>query len=565
MVYRVKPKLRKETSETTRTFQMRLEGKHPELADMGVRYGTAKRTVYARSARTGKPFTDLKQSTCAHFGIPSRIFSSIQRDLAGVVSGAQEKAKFDIGQVKDKLNKITKDIPKLELKLINPKLGGKRRKAAKSTLIRRLESRKRLSSKLVGLEGRSVNPYPSLCFGGRKLFNAQHYLRANRIGSHSEWRDMWRATRSDQFMVVGSNDERGGNNTCRATVNEDDTISLRLFLGEDHGYVEFSNLKLPHGHAEWLEALAAADVEFRISQVWQKETAAKVTVMEAELDVSMTEKARAAALKDLRATRLKERKAQLKHGHGIAYRFLHDELGWRLIVTVSKTVPLLRPDFSHGAIGVDLNAQHVSRTRIRPDGSFGDGWDIPLVSMGRTSGQRLARLHDVAARLVREARLRCVPIVIEQLDFSAKKMRLREIGAKAAARGLSSFAYSKFAAVLKSHARLHGVCVVEVSPAYTSVIGAALHAVPNGLTVHAAAAMSIARRAMAVEETLPERMRVWFSGRSPLSIERPSCLLSKAAVEPRWMGWVKLSKAVLEARILVETKQKTGKVLSEFS
>ena len=43
------------------------------------------------------------------------------------------------------------------------------------------------------------------------------------------------------------------------------------------------------------------------------------------------------------------------------------------------------------------------------------------------------------------------------------------------------------------------------------------------------------------------------------AIERPSCLPSKAAVEPRWMGWVKLSKAVREARTLVETKQRTGK------
>ena len=304
----------------------------------------------------------------------------------------------------------------------------------------------------------------------------------------------WRAARADQFLVVGSNDEPGGNKTCRARIADDGSVSLDLYLGEQHGRVGFDGLVLPHGHAEWCAAIVAADVECAVSQAWQKETARQ-----------------AGGLDDARAARLRKERAQLrkrqpKTGHPIAYRFLKDGYGWRIHVTVTANHTRLRPDFSRGAIGVDLNDQHVSRTRVGPDGALISSRDLPMVTVGKSHGQRLALIHHIAHRLVDEARQLSVPIVIETLDFSAKKRRLREIGCAAAARRLSSFAYAKFATVLKAHARLHGVCVVEVNPAYTSVIGAAIHAVPLGLTIHAAAAMAIARRGMAVEETIPH---VW--------------------------------------------------------
>jgi IS605 OrfB family transposase len=205
-----------------------------------------------------------------------------------------------------------------------------------------------------------------------------------------------------------------------------------------------------------------------------------------------------------------------------------------------------------------VNEQHVSRTRIDAEGDLVDSHALPLLSVGRTSGQRLAIIHDAAHAPICEATAFNLPIVIEKLDFTAKKRRLREVGCAAAARRLSSFSYSKFAAVLKAHARLHGVCVVEVNPAYTSVIGAAIHAVPHGLTVHAAAAMTIARRGMAVEETIPQQMRVWCPGCAPRTMERPSALRCKGAVDAPWSGWSELAKAVHAAQAEGMVKRQTG-------
>ena len=95
-------------------------------------------------------------------------------------------------------------------------------------------------------------------------------------------------------------------------------------------------------------------------------------------------------------------------------------------------------------------------------GGFVDCRDLAMTLNGLTSGERLAVLHDVATDLVKEAVALGLPLVIEWLNFSLKKRRLKDVGCDAASRRLSSFAYSKFAPVLKFHARLHGVAVVEV-------------------------------------------------------------------------------------------------------
>jgi len=68
---------------------------------------------------------------------------------------------------------------------------------------------------------------------------------------------------------------------------------------------------------------------------------------------------------------------------------------------------------------------------------------------------------------------------------------------------LSSFTYSKFKQNLESRAFKCGIRVYKVNPAYTSVIGRVKFAYRYGLTVHHAAALSIARRICRFSERAP--------------------------------------------------------------
>ncbi|MEQ8956877.1 MAG: IS200/IS605 family accessory protein TnpB-related protein, partial [Coleofasciculus sp. C2-GNP5-27] len=104
------------------------------------------------------------------------------------------------------------------------------------------------------------------------------------------------------------------------------------------------------------------------------------------------------------------------------------------------------------------------------------------------------------------------PIVVEKLDFSDKKKRLRELNARAR-RMLSNFAYSKFLQLLLARCFKLGIQVIEVNPAYSSWIGLIKFMSTYGMNSATAAAFVLARRGMFLSERLPARTA--YQGREP--------------------------------------------------
>jgi hypothetical protein len=94
--------------------------------------------------------------------------------------------------------------------------------------------------------------------------------------------------------------------------------------------------------------------------------------------------------------------------------------------------------------------------------------------------------------------------VVERLDFLEKKARLREVSDRQA-RMLSAFAYNRFHALLRFRAAREGVQVIEVNPAFTSVVGLVKFGPGYGLSPHASAAVAIARRGLRFGERLRSR------------------------------------------------------------
>ena len=45
---------------------------------------------------------------------------------------------------------------------------------------------------------------PRICFGSRKLFDAQHHLAENGFDDHAAWLRAWHAARSEQFFIEGA-------------------------------------------------------------------------------------------------------------------------------------------------------------------------------------------------------------------------------------------------------------------------------------------------------------------------------------------------------------------------
>lgn len=73
---------------------------------------------------------------------------------------------------------------------------------------------------------------PRICFGSRKLFDAQHHLADNGLDDHKDWRRAWYAARSAQFFIEGAAQSPSGNPFARLTSLEDGNFQLELRLPE---------------------------------------------------------------------------------------------------------------------------------------------------------------------------------------------------------------------------------------------------------------------------------------------------------------------------------------------
>ena len=161
-------------------------------------------------------------------------------------------------------------------------------------------------------------------------------------------------------------------------------------------------------------------------------------------------------------------------------------------------------DRRRGAIGVDLNADHLTIAEIDASGNYVNAWRVPLVTYGRSQHQAEAVIGDAVACVVEYAKEAGKPIVIDKLDFRQKKAVL-EGESRRYSRMLSSFSYGKVKTYFVSCGYRQGVEIHQVNPAYSSVIGRVKFMERYGLSVHQAAALVLARRLLGCSERIPRR------------------------------------------------------------
>jgi len=161
---------------------------------------------------------------------------------------------------------------------------------------------------------------------------------------------------------------------------------------------------------------------------------------------------------------------------------------WKENIPATETVP--------GAIGVDTNPDGFAVAEVDGEGNlvghtFLSNERIKFASTDkRTNDVRLLALEviEIAERTKK-------PIVLEELSFKSKKKRWRKFNRMA-----SNFLYRKMIEAVRRTAEARGIPVIDVNPAFTSVLGLLKYAEVYSLNRHTAAAMVIARRGMGIVE-----------------------------------------------------------------
>ena len=431
------------------------------LAACAELYGRVQRKLFAAFASGISP-ASLKSIYLQRYGIPARMFNGMRVSLEGKVSSVGETMVLRRDGLERRIARAEREGDKAVKGGRWAQVHHKRRRLAN------------LKSRLAGLEADVAAGRVRLCFGSKRLWRKQYELYANGYGSHEEWLDDWRDARSDEFFVLGSRDETAGCQLCVATIAEDGSLNLRVrmpdALAEQHGkYLLIQNVRFAYGHEQVLAALQS--------------------------NAEYTRCGREHGEKEARSTEL---------GQAISYRFKRDARGWRVFVaTRMMDVPVVT-DRRRGAIGVDLNADHLAVAETDASSNCLNAWRVPLVPYGKSTHQAEALIGDGVASVVEYASNAGKPIVIEKLDFRQKKAAL-EGQSRRYSRMLSSFSYGKVKAYFISRGYREGVEVHQVNPAYSSVIGRVKFMERYGLSVHQAAALVLARRLLGCSERIPRQ------------------------------------------------------------
>ena len=424
-------------------------------------YGGVERKLFAEVA-AGKSAVALKSRYLKRYGIPARMFNGVRVSLEGKIASVREQQKLQ-------LDSLGRRIARAQRQIAGAAEHGRWRQVHQKR--RRLVT---LQSRLAALEDDIAQERVRLCFGSKRLWRKQRHLEENGYASHQEWLADWQDARSDEFFVLGSRDETGGCQLCVATVADDGTLILRLripdSLAGQHGkYVTIEGVRFAYGNEQ---VLAALDSNGDYSR-YRREHGEKA--------------ARASEL-----------------GQAISYRFKRDDKGWRVFATTSMMHVPVVTDKRYGAIGVDLNADHLAVCETDASGNYVHAFSVPLVTYGKSQHQAEAIIGDAVARVVDYAREAGKPIVIERLDFRQKKAAL-EGESRKYSRMLSGFSYGRVEACFISRGYREGVEVHQVNPAFSSVIGRVKFMERYGLSVHQAAALVLARRLLGCSERIPRR------------------------------------------------------------
>nr|WTB33680.1 transposase [Streptomyces sp. NBC_00830] len=290
--------------------------------------------------------------------------------------------------------------------------------------------------------------------GGKRLLNTRHHLAQAEL-TEEQWRERWEAER--WFLAAdGESGKRFGNETIRVTPDGEVSIKLPAPLAHlanaQHGrYTLACTVAFAHRGAEWADRITA--------------------------------------------------------NRAVAYRIHLDTERGRWYLTASwqrpvvKTIPL-ETARARGMIGVDTNADHFAAYRLDVHGNPVGGPRQFFYDLSGTAGHRDAQIRHALTRLINWAvRAGVAAIGIEDLDFTTEKTRGKHGRRKRFRQLISGIPTAKLKARLVSMAAEHGLSIVAVDPAYTSMWGAQHWQKPlatphRKMSRHDAAGIAIGRRAL---------------------------------------------------------------------
>lgn len=189
-------------------------------------YESAKRTAWhKRNNGSGK--SEVKTWLKKEKGFKERSADAICNAIEDRRSALLELKKTELTNAREKLKNVEKDIAKA-----SEFVESNRKKAAfnqlteeelelyrfkKQCIHQWVQKKQRLENKIRNLESTIRTKKLSMCFGTKKKFKAQWFLKDNGYKSHKDWRQDFRRSRDKNMDYVGRAQETNGCSMCHVT------------------------------------------------------------------------------------------------------------------------------------------------------------------------------------------------------------------------------------------------------------------------------------------------------------------------------------------------------------
>lgn len=460
---------------------------HPALILWGDVYQRIFRTC-VRRLQDGKNKSQLIKDIQQEFKIDWHWADTLQSDAQGTIDQLQASKDNQIEELESDINKgyekVDYMISDVESRFENPTI---KTRWGIPKILKGIKSKlERLAIKKIKLDKLKIEERLPVCFGTKKLFNAQHNLKANGYNSHAQWLKDWKDARSGNFQCKGDGNKVGGNR----------------------------GLKIHHIEGDKFQC------EFVVPKFMKEEFGDKIL-----FDFT------------LRGQQTRDLIYAINNKKPITSQIFRRENkdSWYIHITSYAQFVPWQHKIENGCLGIDFNAESLDVIYVKNDGNpfslKGVETEVSLPSsrheniqkiQGKfvmfsfplnpywTSGQRKAALRDIAADIVYLAQLFNCGIAAEGLDFGVKKSQMRHSGSKKYNRMLSGLVYDGFRVALMSAADKVGVQVKFVFPQYTSTIGIAKYMAVFGLSSGMAAGIVIARKAMGFTEKVTKKYYTGF-------------------------------------------------------
>jgi len=197
-----------------------------------------------------------------------------------------------------------------------------------------------------------------------------------------------------------------------------------------------------------------------------------------------------------------------------------------------ETPQIVTKPVSQGTIGIDCNPDGLAIVETNSQGQLvHHHYEKEQRIRFAKSEKQTYDIRQLAVRVVLFAFLTKKPLVLEELRFRAGKQKNKKFN-----RMRSNFLHRQMLEAIKSRAVKMGVEVVEVNPAFTSVLGKLKYQDMYSLNVHTAAALVIARRGMGYLESQRFTDKLTGRGGSRVNLEGRS---RKHTLRPRAWSWLR--------------------------